>query len=80
MDDERIVRNESGSQWRKRCMRMTERSELQVVWGIRMAGRNQNEREWIVPRGSRVGTEWDVRKWKSEIDRGEVGGTEYLEE
>ncbi|MPC96497.1 hypothetical protein E2C01_091759 [Portunus trituberculatus] len=38
MDDERIVRkvylwNESGSQWRKRCKRMTEGSGLQVVWG-----------------------------------------------
>ncbi|MPC20109.1 hypothetical protein E2C01_013040 [Portunus trituberculatus] len=36
MNDERIVRkvylwNESGSQWRKRCMRMTERSGLQVI-------------------------------------------------
>ncbi|MPC65526.1 hypothetical protein E2C01_059663 [Portunus trituberculatus] len=61
MDDERI--------WRKRCMKMTERSGLQVVWGMRMAGRNQNEREWIVTRGGRVGTEWDARKWKSEIDR-----------
>ncbi|MPD02614.1 hypothetical protein E2C01_098208 [Portunus trituberculatus] len=34
-----------------------------------MARRNQNEREWIVTRGGRVGTEWDMRKWKSEIDR-----------
>ena len=43
--------------------------------------RNQDEREWIVTRGGskdniileslrgRVGAEWDVRKWKSEIDR-----------
>ena len=74
MDDERIVRkvylwNESGSKWSKRCMRMTERSGLQVVWEMRMVGRNQNEREWIVTRGGRVGIEWDARKWKSEIDR-----------
>ena len=74
MADERLARkvylwNESGSKWRKRCRRMTERNRLQVVWGIRMAGRNQDEREWIVTRGGRVGAEWDVRKWKSEIDR-----------
>ena len=74
MDDARIARkvylwSESGSKWRKRCMRMTEKNGLQVVWAIRMAGMNQNEREWIVTRGGRVGTEWDVRKWKSEIDR-----------
>ena len=50
-------------------MRMTERSGLQVVWGIMMAGRNQEELEWIVTRGGRVGADWDVRKWKSEIDR-----------
>ncbi|MPC24618.1 hypothetical protein E2C01_017706 [Portunus trituberculatus] len=30
---------------------------------------NQNELEWVVTRGGRVGTEWDVRKWKSEINR-----------
>ncbi|MPC99345.1 hypothetical protein E2C01_094754 [Portunus trituberculatus] len=30
---------------------------------------NQNELEWVVTRGGRVGTEWDVRKWKSEIDK-----------
>ena len=42
---------------------------LQVVWEMKMAGRNQDEREWIVTRGGRVGAEWDVRKWKSEIDR-----------
>ncbi|KAK8372180.1 hypothetical protein O3P69_013569, partial [Scylla paramamosain] len=52
MDDARIARkvylwNESGSKWRKRCMRMTDRNGLQVVWAIRMAGRNQNEREWV---------------------------------
>ena len=34
-----------------------------------MAGRNQDEREWILTKGGRVGAEWDVRKWKSEIDR-----------
>ena len=34
-----------------------------------MAGRNQNEREWMVRRGGRVGAEWDVKKWKSEIER-----------
>ena len=47
-----------------------------------MAGRNQDEREWIVTRGGRVGAEWDVRKWKSETDRqrGEVYGNEYMEE
>ena len=45
-----------------------------------MAGRNQNEREWMVRRGGRVGAEWDVRKWNSEIDRGEVCGTDYMEE
>ena len=50
-------------------MRMTDRNGLQVVWTMRMARVNQNEREWIVTRGGRVGTEWDVRKWKSEIDR-----------
>ncbi len=74
MNDARIARkvylwNESSSSWRKRCMRMTEKSGLQVVWGMRMAGRDQNEREWVVSRGGRVGAEWDVRKWKSEIDR-----------
>ncbi|XP_063861501.1 uncharacterized protein LOC135101456 [Scylla paramamosain] len=74
MDNARIVRkvylwNESGSKWRKRCMRMTDRNGLQVVWAIRMAGRNQNEREWVVTRGGRVGAEWDVRKWKNEIDK-----------
>ncbi|XP_063877492.1 uncharacterized protein LOC135109778 [Scylla paramamosain] len=74
MDDARIARkvylwNESGSKWRKRCMRMTDRNGLQVVWAIRMAGRNQNEREWVVTRGGRVGAEWDVRKWKNEIDK-----------
>ena len=74
MEDTRIARkvylwSESGSKWRKRCMRMTDRNGLQVVWAMRMAGVNHNEREWIVTRGGRVGTEWDVRKWKSEIDR-----------
>ena len=53
MDETRIARkvylwNESGSKWRKRCMRMTDKSGLQVVWGMRMAGRDQNEREWVV--------------------------------
>ena len=60
-------------------MRMTERSGLQVVWGIRMAGRNQEELEWIVTRGGRVGAEWNVREWKSEIDS-EVCGTKHMEE
>ena len=65
--DERIARkvylwNESGSKSRKRCMRMIERNGLHVVWGMRMAGRNQYEREWIVTRGGRVEAEWDVRK------------------
>ena len=59
--DERIT-NVSGSEWRKRCMRITERNGLQVVWGMRMAGRNQDERKWIVTREGRVGAEWDVRK------------------
>ncbi|MPC38887.1 hypothetical protein E2C01_032403 [Portunus trituberculatus] len=73
IDDERIARkvylwNESGSKWRNRCMRMTERSGLQVVCGMRMAGRNQNECEWIMRKGGRVGTEWDARKWESEKD------------
>ena len=36
---------------------------------MRMAGRNQDECEWIVTRGGRVRAEWDVRKWKSEIER-----------
>ena len=48
---------------------MTENSGLKVVWGMRMAGRDQNEREWVVSRGGRVGSEWDVRKWKNEIDK-----------
>ena len=48
---------------------MTENSGLKVVWGMRMAGRDQNERECVVSRGSRVGSEWDVRKWKSEIEK-----------
>ena len=34
-----------------------------------MAVRNQDECEWILTKGGRVGAEWDVRKWKSEIDR-----------
>ncbi len=34
-----------------------------------MAGRNQNECEWVVSKGGRVATKWDVRKWKSEIDK-----------
>ena len=34
-----------------------------------MPGRHQDEREWIVISGGRVGAECDVRKWKSEIDR-----------
>ena len=42
---------------------------MQVVWKMRMAGRNQDEREWILTKGGRVGAEWDVRKWKSELDR-----------
>ena len=47
MENERIARkaylwNESESKWRKRCMRMTERTGLQVVWGMRMAGRKMN--------------------------------------
>ena len=50
-------------------MRMTERNGLQVVWGMRMAERNQDERKWMVTRGGRVGAEWDVKKWKSEIER-----------
>ena len=50
-------------------MHENDRNGLQVVWGMRMAGRNQDEREWIETRGGRVGAEWDVRKWKSEIDR-----------
>ena len=45
-----------------------------------MAGRNQDESEWMVSRAGRVGAEWDVRKWKSEIDRGGVCGTEYMKE
>ena len=61
-------------------MRMTERSGLQIVWGMRMVGRNQDERDWIVTRGDRVGAKWDVRKWRSEINRDEVCGTEYMEE
>ena len=47
---------------------MTERNGLQVVWGMRIARRNQYEREWILTKGGRVGAEWE-RKWKSEIDR-----------
>ena len=47
MDDERIAKkvylwNESGSKWRKKCMRMTERNGLQVVWG--------DEDGWETPR------------------------------
>lgn len=38
-------------------MRLTDQNGLQVVWGMRMARRNQNEREWIVAGGRRVGTE-----------------------
>ena len=62
MQDERIARkvypwNESGNKWRKRCMRMTERNGLQVVWGMRMAGRNQDKHEWIVTSRGRVGAE-----------------------
>ena len=67
MVDKRIARKvylwkNNGSKWRKRCMRMTERNGLQVVWGMRIGGRNQAEREWILTRGGRVGAEWDVRK------------------
>ena len=40
-----------------------------MVWVMRMPGRHQDEREWIVISGGRVGAECDVRKWKSEIDR-----------
>ena len=43
-------------------MRMTEMNGLQVVWGMRMAGRNKDEREWILTKGGRVEAEWDVRK------------------
>ena len=45
-----------------------------------MAGRNQDKCEWIVTKGGRVGAEWDVRKWKSEIDREVKCVGQYMEE
>ena len=50
-------------------MNMVDRSGILVRWVHRFCEGRENIYEWKVMNRSREGLEWDVRKWKSEIDK-----------
>ena len=73
MEDTRLARkvylwNES-SKWRKRCMRMIGKSGMQVSPRQQIGEDGQCVYEWRMVGGNREEQEWDVKKWKREIDR-----------
>ena len=76
MDDARVARKVHmwsmvESKWIKNCMRMAIDSGMRVRWMPREGGRRFCE--WKLNDRTRVGIEWDVKKWKKEIDSGVKG-------
>ncbi|XP_050694867.1 uncharacterized protein LOC126984800 isoform X3 [Eriocheir sinensis] len=71
MDDARLARkvylwSVHESKWIKNCMRMVGDSGMRVRWVSREEGRRFFE--WKVTDRNSEGLEWNVRKWKKEID------------
>ena len=61
--------NVRSSKWEKKCMNMVDRSDMLVRWVHRFCEGRESIYEWKVMNRSREGLEWDVRKWKSEINK-----------
>ena len=67
MEDTRLARkvylwSERNSRWMKRCMRMVDRSNMQIIWTYGRSERRQGEYD------SGEGNELDLRKWEKVID------------
>ena len=74
MGDTRLARkvylwNERNSRWMKRCMRMVNRSNMQIIWTYGRSEGRQDEYEWRMSHESRERNELDVRKWEKVIDQ-----------
>ncbi|MPC10999.1 hypothetical protein E2C01_003649 [Portunus trituberculatus] len=74
MNDARIVRkvllwDVRNSRWGKKCVRMAVKSSVETSLAFQRAEGRHVESDWskIVRNGEAL--EWDVRKWKSEIDK-----------
>ena len=68
--------NVRSSKWEKKCMNMVDRCGMLVRWVNKFHEGREWVHEWKVMNKNRKGLEWDVRKWKSEIDnRSESCGT-----
>ena len=74
MEDTRLARkvylwSERNSRWMKRCMRMVDRSNMQILWTYGRSERRQGEYEWRMRHDSGEGNELDLRKWEKVIDQ-----------
>ena len=74
MDDTRLARqvylwNGCKRRWAKRCMKVVEGNGLNLWWMYEMVDDRERMSEWKTLTTDREGLEWDVKKWKNEIDR-----------
>ena len=74
MDDSRLARkvylwNGRYSKWGKRWARMTNVSGVNIGLANRLTEDGVRVYEWLMINRNGEGSEWDVKKWKTEIDR-----------
>ena len=74
MEDTRLARkvylwNECSSKWGKWCLKMVCRSGMGVRWMHERINERIIMSEWKMVNGNREGLEWNVKKWKTEIDK-----------
>ena len=74
MNDARIVRkvflwNVRSSKWGKKCAKMVVKSGLITSWAFQQVEGRHLESDWSMIVRNGEGREWNVRKWRSEIDR-----------
>ncbi|MPC20105.1 hypothetical protein E2C01_013037 [Portunus trituberculatus] len=74
MDDARLMRkvflwNDRSSRWGKKCVKMAVKSGLETSWAFQRVEGRHVESDWSIVIRNGEGREWDVRKWKSEIDK-----------